>query len=399
MSPNRLSRTHWLPIALLGLGAALAASADPARAQAVPRDQAEPDVVYKIDREEYQLVWVEDRGAGHRIYSKRLRPNGLPIGGDSGGEWELTTPAGAAAAGQKGAQRTPAVIDGFVVWSEKAPGGADYDLYIQRLFENGRANGYARLLLARPGDQMYPDIVAVSRGLASELLVVWSENTTDGGDVMGIRLTHALAPRGQPFAIASGQGTAEDPVIDRDLRDDDSLLVLWTDNRAGNKDIYGTRLLESGLPRGGPAVGDFPVIQTPAEDYAPAIVVSLNPSRRAGGADPSASAEGSPNTRGILVWTTDDAANGPDVVGQRLFSNGLPLGRVFPIAAGAGVQAWPSVTLRTERRPSDDEIEQAEWLATWADQSDPSATTLDVRGVEIQLNGISRRQERTLATD
>jgi hypothetical protein len=390
-------KRRWTVLLVTGLAIALWAGAGSADAQTAPRDQTSPDLVYKLDREEYQLVWSEDRGAGHRIFSKRIRPNGLPIGGPNGGEWELTGATGVGAAeGQKGDQRNPALVDGVVVWSELAPGGTDYDLYIQRLFGNGRASGQPRLLLTRPGDQKFPDLVAVSRGLASEILVVWSENTTDSGDIMGLRLTGALTPRGAPFAIATGPSTAEDPVISRDLRDPDSLLVLWTDDRKGNKDIYGTRVLENGLPRGGAAVGDFPVIESAADDYAPAIAISPFPTRRAGIIQPGGIND--PDTRGILVWTTDSLTDGPDVQGQRLFPNGLPLGHAFPIAAAPGVQASPAVTLKVEQG-KEDQFQQVGWLAVWVDQPTTAGATLDVYGVEVELNGISRRPERALAAD
>lgn len=96
----------------------------PVAAQPAPtgHDQAQADVVYVPEREEYVLVWVEDRGAGNRIFAKRVRANGLPVGGRSAGDWELTGATGAgAAAGQKGDQLAPAIIGDLVVWSEKAP--------------------------------------------------------------------------------------------------------------------------------------------------------------------------------------------------------------------------------------------------------------------------------------
>ena len=62
------------------------------------------------------------------------------------------------------------------------------------------------------------------------------------------------------------------PVISRDVSDPRYLLVLWTDDRNGNKDIYGTRVVDSGLPRGGPLGGQFPVIERPEDDYAPTLV-------------------------------------------------------------------------------------------------------------------------------
>lgn len=402
---KRTMMVHATTLAVLGALALAAATAAPAAAQPAPnpqRDQIEADLTFRLDREEYQLVWVEDRGAGPRIFSKRLRANGLPVGGAAAGEWELTGATGVgAAAGQKGEQRTPAIAGDLLVWSERTPGGTDFDLYAQSLFDNGRAQGRPRLLLARPGDQLYPDIVAVSRGLALEYLVVWSENTTDGGDIVGLRLSSALTARGAPFPVALGASKAEDPAIAPDLRDDDSLLVLWTDDRNGNLDIFGTRILQNGLPRGG-ALADFPVLERPEDDYAPAIVVSLNPERRIGSA-PDPGAEDSRNARGLLVWTTEHPADGPDVRGQRLFANGLPQGSDFGIATGAGVQTQPAVTLKIERteagRTREDSVKQVEWLAVWGDQTIDVAATLDVLGVEVGLNGISRRPARALAAD
>lgn len=372
----------------------------PAAAQPAPtaHDQAQADVVYVPEREEYLLVWVEDRGAGNRVFAKRVRANGLPVGGRSAGDWELTGATGTgAAAGQKGDQQAPAIIGDLVVWSEKAPGAADYNLYAQRLFDNGRANGRPRLILDRPGDQMYPDVIRAARG-GEEYLVVWSENTNDAGDVMGVRLNSALLARGAPFAVASGPSRAEDPTIARDLSDNDSLLVLFTDDRAGNKDIYGMRILESGLPRGGAGAGDFPVIQGPADAYAPSIVATQRSDRPGGRTASGAPGSDVLDARGLVAWTTDDAVDGPDVLGQRLFANGLPLGTPFGIAGGPGVQAMPAVTFKVEPGRTAGDLD-AEWLAVWAHQPADAASTLDVHAVEIEINGISRRPERALVAD
>lgn len=388
-------------VAAAALAAAFALpGAPPAAAQTAPtgHDQAQADVVYVAEREEYVLVWVEDRGAGNRIFAKRVRANGLPVGGRSAGDWELTGATGTgAAAGQKGDQLAPAIIGDLVVWSEKAPGAGDYNLYAQRLFDNGRANGRPRLILDRPGDQMYPDVIRAARG-GEEYLVVWSENTNDAGDVMGVRLNSALLARGAPFAVASGPSRAEDPTIARDLSDDDSLLVLFTDDRAGNKDIFGMRILESGLPRGGAGAGDFPVVQGPADEYAPSIVVTQRSDRPGGRTSSGTVGSDLLDARGLVAWTIDDAVDGPDVLGQRLFANGLPLGRPFAVADGPGVQAMPAVTFKVVPGRTDGDLD-AEWLAVWAHQPVDVASTLDVHAVEIGINGISRRTERALVAD
>lgn len=372
----------FLLIVIGGLALLIAAETHHAAAQMAPRDQVDADVLYQSDRNEFLVVWSEDRGAGHRIFAKRIRSNGLPRGGPGGGEWEIT--AAADPAGQKGDQRWPAVTDGLLVWSERLPGGTDYDLYAQRLFTNSRTSGKPKLVAGGPGDQKFADI---ARSRDTEWLVVWSEDTTDAGDVMGIRLSTALTPRNAKFEIAKGPGTAEDPSISRDLGSANYFLVLWTDDRAGNKDIFGARVAATGLPRGGSATtGHFPVVESPEDDYAPVLQTSPFDLLSGGRVNPRSDAD----TRSLLMWTRDTVTDGPDVLGLRLRSNGYGVGSSFTIAGGAGTQAWSAAALRSDGR------NRSEWFAIW--QADPTGT-MDVFGVEIGLNGIVRRTPRIVAAD
>ncbi len=400
-----LTRAAALLIALAGLGLAALASTLPAKGQQPARDQRDPNLVFLGgERDEYLLVWSEDRGSGSRIYAKRIRSNGLPIGGATGGEWEATRSPqpGSGPPVVKGDQRWPAIIPGLLVYSERVPGGADYDLYAQRLFDNGRPAGVPMLVAGGPGDQRYGDVVAVDRGSAgNEYLIVWSEDTRDQGDVMGIRVDYALRrSRGPAFPIAQGPGTAEDPAIGRDLLDPDNFLVLYTDDRSGNKDIYGVRLASSGLPRGGAKGGPFPVVQSPEDDYAPEIVTSLQPLTL--GRTPTPTPKGMPPRRpesgpnSLVLWTYDDLVDGPNVMAQRLASNGLPRGEPFTVAGGTGVQAWPAAalldaTLRQLRVP-----EREEWLTVWCDDA---TGTLDILSVAVEVSGAIRQARRTVVSD
>jgi len=357
-------------------------------AQLAPRDQVDADILNLQAgdaRNALLLVWSEDRGAGHRIYGKRVHSNGLPVGGAAGGEWELTRATGPA--GQKGDQRWPAITDGLLVWSERVAGGTDYDLYAQRLGVNGRTTATPTLVAGGPGDQKFADIAP---GRGTEWLVVWSEDARDAGDVMGVRVSTALTVRGQPFEIARGPGTAEDPTIAADFGNAGYLLVLWTDDRNGNKDIYGAHIAATGLPPGGsPTIGHFPVVQAPENDYAPVLLpVPLR----------------DPEARGLLSWTRDTVTDGPDVMAQRVRGNGYAVGSAFTVAGGAGTQAWSAAALNDvvtsgapgSGDPSDRRLLFFQWLAVWS--SDPLGT-MDLYGVEIGANGIVRRSARPLVVD
>lgn len=355
-------------------------------AQVVPRDQKDADIAYSADRDQFILVWVEDSGAGNRVMARRVGANGLPVGGLSATTWELTGPTGTGVtAGQKGDQRNPVVVEGLVLWSEMAPGGADYDVYGQRLFTNFRANGTPKVIAGGPGNQAFPDVVANSRN--GEWLVVWSEDATDAGDVMGMRLGSALTPRSKVFEVAKGMGIAEDPSIARDLTDKDAFLVVFADDRNGNRDIFGTRVTESGLPLGGSRGGAFEVMASPEDDYAPQLV--FNQPVRSAGTEPGARNQGS-RTRNILVWTRDDVVEGPNVMGLRLNNNGLPQGGPFVVAGGLGQQSWPSGALRNV------ESAREEFLVVY--QQD-ALGNLDIVGQDLGLNGASRRAPWLLVTD
>jgi hypothetical protein len=385
----------------------------PAAAQLAPRDQKDPNLTYLSARGEYLLVWSEDRGAGNRIYAKRIRANGFPLGGTNGGEWEatrfdtgVTVPPPA-----KGDQRWPAVIDSLLVYGERVPGGTDYDVYAQRLFANGRPAGTPMLIAGGPGDQKYPDVLAVGRGnLGSEYLIVWSEDTKDLGDVMGIRVDYALRrSRGPAFPIAQGPGTAEDPAICQDLLQKENYLVLYTDDRAGNKDIWGVRLTASGLPRGGPVGGPFAVIKSPQDDYAAEIVnsaqrIELGPTPTPDRTKPPTPGAKTPQKgHNLLIWTTDDVKDGPNIMGQRLSDNGLPEGKPFLVAGDPGKQAWPAAALYTFEGPNPlatsqpgEPHQRDEWFAVW---NDDKLGTLDVLGVPIGINGLMREHPRVVASD
>jgi hypothetical protein len=289
-------------------------------------------------------------------------------------------------AGQKGDQRNPSVLNELVVWSELAPGGTDYDIYAQRLHTNFRASGPPRLIAGGPGNQSNPDVVPNSRN--GEWLVVWSDDATDAGDVLGMRISAALTSRSNVIEIAKGMGVAADPTIARDLTDKETFLVVFTDDRNGNRDLFGARVTESGLPLGGSLGGVFEVIASPEEDYAPQLIVNMR--SREPGTDPGAGRLPGPRTRNLLMWTHDHLVDGPDVMGLRLNNNGLAQGGPFTIAGGPGIQAMASGDIQ----PSSDSRE--EFIIAYQDDG---TGTLDIVGQDLSLSGFSRRDAWALATD
>ena len=391
-SRDRFTRRAALGLAL-ALGCAIALPSEAAAQGGAPAfDQIEADIGPGAGSNARLLVWSEDRGAGPRIYAKRVWSNGIPLGGASGGDYELTAATGAEAfAGQKGSQRWPTLFtDGsdrragqLVVWSEQAPGTTDFDIYAQRLAGNGRAMGPARAIVTGAGDQIQPDLIAVPNGF----LVVYSEDTADEGDIMAQRVTTALTPRGAPYAIAQGPGVATEPELGFAFSNagiGQSLLVIFTyvPDGATSSDIYGVRASSIGVPVGGPA-NIFPLIETPDVDES-------TPHLAAGAFDVGSRARDHLRDSyvGLLLYTREDPADasGPDVMGLRFQTVGFTTGQPVAVATGPGAQAAPAST----------SLDGRHWIVVW--QEDDSGS-FDLSSLRVRTNGVPLRTGRALVAD
>lgn len=335
----------------------------------VGRDQLDPFIAPLPSSDEL-VVWTEDRGSGHELFAKRVRTNGYAIPSAESGEWPFTGTTGTGAnAGKKGDQRAPYIAGDIVVWSEKAPEAADYDVYAQRVFPNGRTRGTPIVVAGGLGNQLNPSLIATASGY----LLVFGDDSADEGDILGMRLTKALTARGVAFGLAKGPGVSSEPVITVDVLDPRTdYLVLFTHvaEAATQKDIFGARMTESGLPRG----TLFPVVNDPAVDeYAPFLLAT-------------ASADFERDAYNLLLFNRDDATTGPDVVLQRLRSNGAGVGPERIVGGGTGAQRASAATV----------LSDGQWLVVWQDDASGNA---DVVGTKVRVNGIPLPPIRVLVTE
>lgn len=356
--------------------AILLPGARPARAQVAGRDQVDPLLVGDL------LVWSEDGGAGHQLRFKRLFDNLLPRGGAEEGGSALVRSADPAY--QPGDQRGPTIADQLLVWSERRPGAPDHDLYAVRLSQAGFSRSGPVPLIERPGDQLNPSLVASDSG---EYLLVWSENGTDSQDILGQRVSVALKTRGAVINIATGPSNAREPLVMRDPAvERQDLLVLWTDDRKGDTDIYGTRVSRAGLPRLSPTgtAADFPVIEGPGnQSQAAAVIIAAREDPR----DPAAV-----EARSLLLWTDETGADGLDVRARRLHANGYAFGATMTVAGGPGDQTQATVA-ETEEGWS------VAWSAPGPAKAPDQPATLDLFGVRVRANGRVETQVRRLLAD
>jgi hypothetical protein len=352
---------------LFGLALIMFLSSGQSVALAAPRppsNQQDPALAYNTERDEYLLIWSDDRSnGGLDIYARRLFTNGLPKGG------MYTTSGRFRIVGGAGNQDQPAIAyneerDEFlVVWSDDRNPDTGRDIYAQRLFTNGLPKGGFFPIYVGPGNQTEPAIAYSS--FRDEYLAVWSDDRDGRMDIYGRRLgTTGLATRGEEFLIATGEGNKQEPAL---AFTGEQYLVLWTDDGGENLDILGKRVFANGLPIGGPEGHEFGVAVGSGNDMAAAI----------------------PTQGGLLVWSGDANADvtGMDLFGNQLFPNGLPIGGDHGISAPEANQVSPTLAYNPER---------GEYLVVWSDDRNPN---FDLFGLRVYANGLPNGRDFPVFTD
>lgn len=344
MSRRHLYRSAVL--AALGLvlaGRALAQPTAPGPVAPADVDQTEAALTM-LAGGDHLLAWTQAISGGHQIRIRHLQREvfNLARSQDLGQPFVRSSVPG----WQAGDQLSPAFGPGFLVWAEKRPGAADYDLYAQRHGLAGSAVGNPILVLERPGDQLRPAVAADRSG---ELMLVWSEAAAEGDtgfNIWGLRLSDALMARGAPFAIAAGPANAGDPAIAADPSSGDGFLVVWVDDRAGagEADLYGTTVHRSGLLKRPGAMAETALVTGPGHSLAPSLTVD---------------AQSSDQVNGLLAWQFTPPAEAKmsiHVKAQRLRSNGLFYGSPFAVRPSLNFDLMPAVA---PRQPEG-------WLAVWS---------------------------------
>ena len=149
-------------------------------------------------------------------------------------------------------QRYPAVAYNaltaeYVVGWQDDRSGSRWDVYVQRVDADGELAGAAVLVSAGPADDAQ-DQPAAAYGTAEEMhLVVWTDDRNGNDDVYGQFVAGGGALVGAAFAITADRAAEQSPAVAYDAADDE-YLVAWQrwDDKAANWDIYAQRVAGSG---------------------------------------------------------------------------------------------------------------------------------------------------------
>ncbi|MBN2114187.1 MAG: hypothetical protein JW785_08695 [Acidimicrobiia bacterium] len=315
-----------------------------------------PDVAWNATRNEYLVVWADERDAwsrGRDIYGRRLKATGAAIGDDflisgDAAEGHDFSPAVA---------WNPATGRYLVVWQDSREfSNRNWDVYGRLITALGAPRGndfrisvdgvQGEFVFATAIEEIAPDVAADT--LSGGFLVAWQDDrhayAADGYDIRARRVTAGGKNRGTDFrvnrlaaghqqspAVAWNEGAAE-------------FLVVWQDGRSFFTrcwDIFGRRVSADGTR---PA-GDIRVTsQAPEGQHTPDVAF-----------DPGSG-------QYLVVWEDwrNYATRTGDTFARRLAADGARVGGEFRVCGpGAGEnEDDPAVAYGSARD---------EFLVVWSD--------------------------------
>lgn len=219
------------------------------------------------------VAWEDDSSGDREIYLRRY----------VGGVWaELGGSAsGGGISNTGGDSLSPSLSLGpedlpYVAWQENVSAG-DSEIYARRWNANtwaevgaGGASGGG--ISNNDGDSTLPSLVIQG----AEAVVAWADKSGDDTEIYLRRFSdNAWVEVGAGSAVAGGVsnnvGTSRSPILA--LADDGALYLVWSDDSAGNYEIFVKRWVGSWGEVGGGSAAGGGISQTAAHSHAPKIAM------------------------------------------------------------------------------------------------------------------------------
>ncbi len=348
--------------------------------------QTIPALAYNPEDDEFLVVYKDTRSQllGH-VYAQRMSSDGKLLGN----AFVLTdlTPSPSAPVDIDVAY-LPAADRYLVVWSDYRNVTATPDVYGQLVDRNGLRDGSNIPLAVYDGGQVSPHVVAG----ADAFLVVWGNADSSTSRVQGQRVSGTGVLLDERFDISDGAGWAGQPDVAY-YAAADRYIVVWSDARAADQDIYAQWVTAAGIMAGS-NISVTTALNTQAwprlAATTNAVLVVWEDSRAATATAPRniygrhfapASATWGPEiaisthtaderTPIVAVWETATdstffvvwqiGVGRGDLWGQRVTQNGLPFGSSFVVSDNPYTQANPALAM-AQSAP------QPTLLAVWED--------------------------------
>ena len=264
------------------------------------------------------ITWLDNRSGKADVYAQRVSGAGEPGWNRNG---ILISESGSD-------ERNPAIIGdgtggGIITWRD-ARNGMNYDIYAERVNGSGSIQwaGNGIPVCTAAGDQESPQII--HDGLRGGI-IVWTDNRNENGDIFAQRLDISGNVQwvADGIPVCKAPGNQMYPAITLDGLG--GAIIAWLDCRRGEGDIYAQRINGLGSPEW--AADGVAVCTSPGEQFNPAIV---NATGRCA----------------IIAWYDYRTATNSDIFSQRIDRVGY-LGDASPHLAG--VESAPGEGERTIR--------------------------------------------------
>lgn len=303
-------------------------------------EEVNPAVAYNPDREEYLVVWYNNRAGCDDIRGQRVSKEGGLVGG-----------AFYISSGCDDNRRNPAVVcnsqqgEYLVVW-EVEDGMGFNGIHGRLVSGNGEVQGTSDIEIKSTGSLYTPAEPAVAYASSSgKYLVVWSETWHPSPldkDIVGQVVSASGALDGGNFTISDDTGSGkyrESPDVAY-CRSRNEYLVVWRQRySAGDYDIYARRVTGDGNPQNPPSVNISSLGSDEEDPAVGALPITTNQG------DYLVAWEVNPGSdRGILAKTVHIASDGSATLGLQTFVANTGEDEINPAVAGTESGRWYLVT-------------------------------------------------------
>jgi hypothetical protein len=274
-------------------------------------DQRKAAMAYNDDRDEWLVVWVDERGGDSDIYAQVVSNDGRILGDViivADNDDALTLPAAAYDTNQKRYmvvwqndtqhaitgrvleadgdffndvfyinkgtlfRHHPAVAynsvsdEYLVVWARDAGDGTG-NIWGRIVYDNGTVDpGGSFLISDLANDEAYPAVVAYPQSSSGQYLVVWERQVGSSRNILGVRLESGGSQIANIFRISSPGAVRVTARLALNT-DNGQALVAWTVVDGVNTDVYG-RFVNSD---GSSDAEEFAISENPSPDDLPDV--------------------------------------------------------------------------------------------------------------------------------
>ena len=265
----------------------------------------------------FVITWTDSRNGSHDIYAQIYNSSGNPIGSN----FKVNDDSGFFSQGEPSIATDP--CGNFVIlWQDYRLG--TYDIYAQRYNSYGNSLGY-NFKVSHDVATTHQHEPAIAVNGSKKFIVTWEDRRNGNADIYARRYDPSGNPLSSDFKVNDDAKSTDHFLPDIGMDASGNFVIIWTDTRNGNHDIYAQRYDSSGSPLD----SNFKVNVNSNSTFQWVTAIAMDSS-------------------GAFVIAWEDDHNGdPDIYFQRYSSSGTPLDSNFKANddAGSREQLFPDIAI------------------------------------------------------